>query len=168
VANRRQFDEVLSREWRRAARAHRPVSLLMVDVDFFKQYNDLYGHQTGDDCLKAVAGGCATSSGGRLTSWRASAARNSPYCCRRTGEEGAMLVAEGIAVPCARTGHSPRGVHGGGGGDRQRGRGHPRDRGPVARHPGTVAAADRALYAAKATGRNRTMQALVKEEKQCG
>lgn len=53
--NRRAFDDRLSEEWRRAIRREHPVSLLFVDVDFFKLYNDEYGHRTGDKCLKAVA-----------------------------------------------------------------------------------------------------------------
>src|SRR6202022_4038761 len=55
VANRRQFDESLEREWLRARRAGDPVSLLMIDVDHFKLYNDLYGHPKGDICLRCVA-----------------------------------------------------------------------------------------------------------------
>lgn len=55
VANRRQFDESLEREWLRARRAGDPVSLLMIDVDHFKLYNDLYGHPKGDICLRWVA-----------------------------------------------------------------------------------------------------------------
>jgi len=55
IANRRHFDEELSREWRRAIRSHEPLSLLMLDIDSFKSYNDLYGHQQGDDCLRRVA-----------------------------------------------------------------------------------------------------------------
>jgi diguanylate cyclase (GGDEF)-like protein len=55
VANRRQFDELLEREWLRARRAAQPVSLLMVDVDHFKLYNDLFGHPKGDDCLRRIA-----------------------------------------------------------------------------------------------------------------
>ena len=56
VANRRRFDEYLHLEWRRAVRSRYPISLLMIDIDYFKSYNDTYGHQKGDECLKAVAG----------------------------------------------------------------------------------------------------------------
>jgi len=55
VANRRCFDERLSTEWRRAARSASPLALLMLDVDHFKRYNDRYGHQAGDECLRRVA-----------------------------------------------------------------------------------------------------------------
>ncbi|WP_036827483.1 GGDEF domain-containing protein, partial [Photobacterium sanctipauli] len=55
VANRRVFDERFSEEWRRAERHQLPLSLLIIDVDNFKLYNDSYGHAAGDDCLKAVA-----------------------------------------------------------------------------------------------------------------
>jgi two-component system chemotaxis family response regulator WspR len=55
VANRRQFDETLQREWQRATRTGTPISLVFADIDFFKRYNDHYGHQAGDDCLKQVA-----------------------------------------------------------------------------------------------------------------
>jgi PAS domain S-box-containing protein len=76
IANRRHFDERLQTEWRRAAGDETPLSLLMVDVDNFKKFNDQYGHQAGDACLKAVARAIAAE--GR----RATAARNSCCCCR--------------------------------------------------------------------------------------
>lgn len=56
VFNRRYFDQQLAIEWARAGRGGRPLSLLMIDVDYFKRFNDEYGHQRGDDCLRQVAG----------------------------------------------------------------------------------------------------------------
>lgn len=55
IANRRSFDEYLHYAWRNAARNGTKLSLIMVDIDFFKAFNDTYGHQAGDDCLKRVA-----------------------------------------------------------------------------------------------------------------
>jgi diguanylate cyclase (GGDEF)-like protein/PAS domain S-box-containing protein len=55
MANRRRFDEILEQEWLRAQRDQTPLSLLMIDVDHFKLYNDSYGHLAGDDCLRHVA-----------------------------------------------------------------------------------------------------------------
>jgi two-component system chemotaxis family response regulator WspR len=55
IANRRRFDEYLAQQWLRVARSGEPLSLIMVDIDHFKAYNDHYGHQGGDDCLRRVA-----------------------------------------------------------------------------------------------------------------
>ncbi len=57
IANRRSFDETLAKEWNRAMRGEKSLGLIMLDIDFFKLYNDHYGHQGGDDCLKQVAKG---------------------------------------------------------------------------------------------------------------
>ncbi len=55
ISNRRMYDELAPREWRRCERVSKPVALVMIDVDFFKLFNDKYGHQAGDECLRRVA-----------------------------------------------------------------------------------------------------------------
>ncbi len=55
IANRRYFDQKIEKEWKRMRREKKPISLVMIDIDFFKKFNDCYGHQRGDDCLKQVA-----------------------------------------------------------------------------------------------------------------
>ena len=60
VSNRRKFDAVLDEEWTLARRNTQPLSLILIDIDFFKQYNDQHGHVQGDECLKAVASALGT------------------------------------------------------------------------------------------------------------
>ncbi len=61
IPNRRRFDEVLQTEWRHCIRESSPLSLVMIDIDYFKNFNDTRGHQAGDDCLKRVAKALANS-----------------------------------------------------------------------------------------------------------
>jgi diguanylate cyclase (GGDEF)-like protein len=84
IANRRRFDEVLPLEWERARRDDQPISLLLVDVDYFKQYNDTRGHQAGDDCLQQI---------GRLL---AGVARRPADLVARYGGEEFVVVLPGI------------------------------------------------------------------------
>lgn len=79
--NRRYFDERLGEEWGRAQRTGKPLSLLFADVDFFKQYNDVYGHQRGDDALSQVA-----------HALKQAALRPGDVVCRYGGEEFACLL----------------------------------------------------------------------------
>jgi diguanylate cyclase (GGDEF)-like protein/PAS domain S-box-containing protein len=81
LANRRAFDETLDREWRRATRAEARVALLMLDADYFKLYNDHYGHPAGDEVLRVIAS-CVT----------ASIQRGGDLGARYGGEEFAVLL----------------------------------------------------------------------------
>ena len=83
IANRRFFDHLSAREWRRCERMKKPMALVMVDVDFFKKYNDTYGHQAGDECLKAVAAQVARA-----------APRASDLAARYGGEEFVLVLGE--------------------------------------------------------------------------
>jgi len=55
IANRRRFDEYLEQQWRQMSRELSPISIILCDIDFFKQFNDTYGHLAGDDCLRQIA-----------------------------------------------------------------------------------------------------------------
>ena len=81
VCNRRYFDEHLKNEWDRALRLGAPLSVGLVDVDFFKRYNDHYGHQAGDDCLRRVA-----------AVMKASLRRPTDMVARYGGEEFGLLL----------------------------------------------------------------------------
>jgi len=81
LANRRKFDETGAHEWMRAMRKREPLAAAMVDVDFFKVYNDLYGHQAGDQCLLQIA--CALAHGLR---------DGSDFIARYGGEEFVILL----------------------------------------------------------------------------
>lgn len=157
IANRRRFDEVLASEWARSQRSGEPLALAMLDIDWFKAYNDQYGHLAGDDCLRSVAGVLAEC-----------AVRSTDLVARYGGEEFAIVspgstaeqmqalalsvqraLAElALTHPTAPSGHVTlcagvaATVAGPGGTPEQ-----------------LVATADQALYHAKATGRNRVVLA---------
>lgn len=154
--NRRFFEESLTRELARAARAQREVTVLMLDVDHFKHFNDTHGHDAGDTVLRAVAA--------ELTA----RVRASDVLCRYGGEEFVALlpetdvrsgVARAEALRAAVAAMPISGIPGAGAVTLSAG---------VASYPlhGTdprvlLRAADQALYAAKGAGRNRVMQAGV-------
>jgi len=163
LANRRAFDEALDREWRRTVADGTQMALLLLDVDNFKRFNDRYGHQAGDDCLRAVAsavqgsvrqpGDIVGRYGGEefgiiLCNTEAEAAAAMAESIRAQVEalqiphEGSdcaslVTVSIGVATALARTG------------------------GTVRMPEGLVQAADSALYRAKRDGRNRIETALL-------
>lgn len=83
IANRRSLDLFMEREWRRCLRMKKPLSLVMLDIDYFKLFNDKYGHQAGDDCLKKVADRIARA-----------APRGTDLAARYGGEEFALVLGE--------------------------------------------------------------------------
>lgn len=159
IANRRFFNESLQTEWRQALRSHQPFSFIMIDIDCFKAFNDTYGHQAGDDCLKVVA-----------SALQAVVRRPKDLLARFGGEEfvvvlpdtgsnGALLLAEKMRETVERLGIR-----------------HERSTagdivtvsvgvatvlpGQGATPESLIAAADRALYHAKNSGRNRIEAAV--------
>jgi diguanylate cyclase (GGDEF)-like protein len=151
LKNRRKFNEAIDTEWRRAARRKTPLSLLMIDADHFKAYNDTFGHQAGDEVLVGIAicisdstrraGDCAARYGGEefavlLPGMSSTEAITVAETIRRKiqgwSDDTVSTVSIGIAsmVPTSATDW-----------------------------PAFVNAADKALYAAKAAGRNRCMLA---------
>jgi len=153
LPNRRRFDETLPREWRRASRVGDPLSLLLIDVDHFKAFNDRYGHQGGDECLRFIADTIA-----------AVIRRPHDLVARYGGEEfvavlpattleGAVQIAESLrsivaamAVPHAGSQNGTITVSVGVASAVPTSEGQP---------AALIAAADGALYAAKRNGRNR-------------
>ena len=91
VANRRMFDSILQLEWTNARRTGQPLSVIMIDIDYFKQYNDHYGHVKGDDCLKRVAKALDTA-----------AARSRDFFARFGGEEFVLVLPETDAASAER------------------------------------------------------------------
>ncbi len=83
ITNRRRFDESLSTEWLRAVRGHRPLAMIMIDIDHFKAYNDHYGHQAGDHALRDVA-----------QAMEAALLRPGDHVARYGGEEFVLLLPE--------------------------------------------------------------------------
>jgi diguanylate cyclase (GGDEF)-like protein len=158
IANRRRFDEFIDLEWRRALRSSTPMSLIMIDIDFFKAYNDTYGHQSGDDCLKRVANALNTALN-----------RPGDLAARYGGEEFAVVLAgthpagaaavaealrsrvEGLDIPHAGSRVSDRVTISLGVASMV----PVRESSPA----DLISKADRALYAAKRAGRNRVQVA---------
>jgi diguanylate cyclase (GGDEF)-like protein/PAS domain S-box-containing protein len=107
LANRRRFDSQLHEEWLHARREQVPLSLVMVDIDFFKLYNDCYGHIQGDDCLRRVALALGTG-----------ATRPRDFLARYGGEEFVLVLpetdrlgAERVATRCREALHAQRIPH---------------------------------------------------------
>jgi diguanylate cyclase (GGDEF)-like protein/PAS domain S-box-containing protein len=155
LANRRRFDEVLASEWARSIRLGTALSLLMIDVDRFKLYNDRYGHQQGDLCLKTISdvikgavrrpGDLAARYGGEeivvvLPETGEAGAREVAESIRRAVEDAAIPHMDNVPWRLATASIGVATLH----------------PSPSDTTPGTlVSDADEALYHAKASGRNR-------------
>ena len=158
VPNRRYFDRIIKQEWSRAVREQSPIAVVMIDIDYFKVYNDTYGHQQGDTCLQQVAAALS-----------ASLKRPSDFIARYGGEEfiavlpdtgleAAQFLSEAMRENIVRLGIEHRasmicpqvtaslGVASA-------------IPGRESAHAALIKQADEALYAAKQGGRNRTQAA---------
>ncbi len=156
ISNRRRFDEFMGREWRSCMREGRQISLLFIDIDYFKQFNDLYGHLAGDDCLRKIATVLQTTA--RRGNDMAARYGGEEFACvlPGTGKKNAVLLARKIlartaalSIPHEGSSAAPyvtisigvatlvpaRGQH----------------------YSNLIDAADRSLYAAKQQGRNRVV-----------
>lgn len=158
IANRRHFDDCLQQEWQRLAREQLPLALILCDIDCFKRYNDTYGHQAGDECLRQLA-----------QALKNTVKRPAELVARYGGEEfvvllpntdtrGALYVAEKIQAQVAtlRLAHDPS----------QKNPFMTLSFGvtsmipvPGANASALIAAADKALYQAKASGRDQITSA---------
>jgi diguanylate cyclase (GGDEF)-like protein len=161
IANRRMFDSYMRKEWRRAMREQTPLSVVMLDVDFFKGYNDAYGHQQGDRCLVSVA-----------TALQQHVRRPADLAARYGGEEFVMVLpntsADGAVILAERVREAIQAL-------KIEHRSSPVSPfisvslGVVTAVPGVdqseagldafLEAADQGLYQAKRQGRNRTVSA---------
>lgn len=83
ISNRRHFDQFLDQEWRRCIRGGFSLSIIMIDIDYFKQYNDYFGHSGGDDCLKKVA-----------TVLQQTLMRSTDFLARYGGEEFIIVLSQ--------------------------------------------------------------------------
>ena len=159
IANRRHFDAALDTELQRAARSGKPLALLMLDVDHFKRYNDHYGHQEGDACLRRVA-----------TLLQAHARRAGDLAARYGGEEFVWLAADTDGASALRLAEALRAD--------LAARALPHSQAPLGRITisvgvaalaadagggavALIAAADKAMYRAKEQGRNQVQLAEV-------
>ncbi len=97
ISNRRYFEELLAQEWKRSLRDKTPVSLLMIDIDFFKNYNDTYGHQAGDECLKQITDAFAHR-----------VRRPGDFTARYGGEEFVILLANTPITGAVKVGEDVR------------------------------------------------------------
>ena len=158
LPNRRQFDQALESEWNRAMRTRRPISLLMVDVDRFKDLNDFYGHPVGDQCLSRIAGalqGALRRAGETVARY---GGEEFAAILPEIGAEGAFAVAESMreAVLSLKIPHEASTV----------GKWVTASIGVATAYPtvdaapiALVASADEALYRAKRNGRDRVESA---------
>ncbi|RTL55862.1 MAG: sensor domain-containing diguanylate cyclase [Rhodocyclaceae bacterium] len=94
VSNRRMFDSILELEWANARRNNQPLSLIMLDIDFFKQYNDHYGHIQGDECLKRVSQALSLAATRARDFFARYGGEEFVLVLPETDEEAALVVAE--------------------------------------------------------------------------